>query len=334
MIKVGFIGMGNFGFALASHLSRCQNPEVELWVYDRKQPVREQLQATHTHPFLYPTISLAKNTQVASSMSELAQNCQVIVIAVVSTALGEVLDNIKADLLANCILLSTMKALSADNGQPLTTLISEKLADHPHTVAAFAGGTTAAALTKEEYLGATIACENHQAGQHLATIFASPYLRIQLTNDVLGTEYAGSFKNLIAVLVGLLKGLGFDYGTQTHGLSLIAGECQNLAVSLGASANTFSFASQCWGNDMVMSATGNTRNHQLGLLLGEGNRFSQAKEQMQQSGKTAESVNTLAILPKIADLSAYPLLDFLAKLSNEQVSAHQVIKIIEQTNQL
>ena len=45
--------------------------------------------------------------------------------------------------------------------------------------------------------------------------------------------------------------------------------------------------------------------------------------------RSAESVNTLAILPKIADLSAYPLLDFLAKLSNEQVSAHQVIKIIE-----
>lgn len=329
MIKVGFIGMGNFGFALASHLSRCQKSEVELWVYDRKQPVREQLQATHTHPFLYPTVTLADNTQVASSMNELASNCEIIVLAVVSTALGEVLENIKADLKPNCVLLSTMKALSADNGQPLSSLISEKLGNYPHTVAAFAGGTTAVSLTKEEYLGATIACENSQVGEKLAQIFASPYLRIQLTNDVLGTEYAGSFKNLISVLVGLLKGLGFDYGTQTHGLSLIASECQQLAVSLGAQADTFSFASQCWGNDMVMSATGETRNHQLGLLLGEGNRFSQAKEQMQQNGKTAESTNTLAILPKIADLTAYPLLDFLTKLSQEQVSAHQVIKIIE-----
>ena len=156
---------------------------------------------------------------------------------------------------------------------------------------------------------------------------------MQLSNDVIGVQYASSLKNVISVLVGILKGLGFAYGTQTHGLSLLASECEKLALSLGAQKQTFSLASQCWGNDMVMSATSDTRNHHLGVLLGEGQRFSAAVAAMKEQGKTAESAHTLQVLPQIAPQN-YPLLAFLAALAKEKVMAHQVIKIIEQTNQL
>ena len=44
--------------------------------------------------------------------------------------------------------------------------------------------------------------------------------------------------------------------------------------------------------------------------------------------------HTLQVLPQIAPLQNYPLLAFLAALAKEKVMAHQVIKIIEQTNQL
>lgn len=334
MIKVGFIGMGNFGFALASHLSRCQNPEVELWVYDRNPDVRAQLQATQTHPRLFPTISLAANLQVANSLQQLAENCQIIVLAVVSTALEEVLGQLQAHLRPQVVLLSAMKALCVNTGQPLTDTMAQILGNFPYTPAVFAGGTTAAALVGEEYLGATIACGQQQIGQKLQNIFANPYLRVQLSSDVIGVQYASSLKNVISVLVGILKGLGFAYGTQTHGLSLLASECENLALSLGAQKQTFSLASQCWGNDMVMSATSDTRNHHLGVLLGEGQRFSAAVAAMKEQGKTAESAHTLQVLPQIAPLQNYPLLAFLAALAKEKVMAHQVIKIIEQTNQL
>ena len=54
---------------------------------------------------------------------------------------------------------------------------------------------------------------------------------------------------------------------------------------------------------------------------------------MKEQGKTAESAHTLQVLPQIAPQN-YPLLAFLAALAKEKVMAHQVIKIIEQTNQL
>jgi glycerol-3-phosphate dehydrogenase (NAD(P)+) len=268
--------------------------------------------------------------QATADLQLLLDGTTVIILAMVSTALESVLDQIKPLIHQPLHLVSVMKALDNDTGQPLTHIIAQRLANLPITISVLAGGTTGAAFTSEQYLGATLACPDNATAALLSPIFRSPFLQIQLSSDIIGVQYAGSFKNLISVIVGILSGLGFDYGTQTHALSLAATECATLALSFGAQPSTFSFASQCWGNDMVMSATSNaTRNHQLGLLLGQGLKFSAAIAQLQQQGKTAESVNTLSILPQLTDLTAYPLLHFLTQLHQEQTPAHHIINVIE-----
>jgi glycerol-3-phosphate dehydrogenase (NAD(P)+) len=330
MQKISIIGAGNYGFALTYHLDRQQNPDFDLYLYDHNPATINHITQTHQHPRFYPTIELSSRVQAISDLPPLLNSANVLILATVSTALESVLDQIKPLISSPLHIVSVMKALDDDTGQPLTKIIADRLAGLPVTIRVLAGGTTGAAFTSEQYLGATLASPDPATAELLASIFRSPYLQIQPSSDVIGIQYAGSYKNLISVIVGILSGLGFDYGTQTHALSLAATECATLALSFGAQPATFSFASQCWGNDMVMSATSSaTRNHQLGLLLGQGLKFSTAVTKMKDQGKTAESVNTLAILPRLADLAPYPLLQFLTQLSQEQISAHQIIKVIE-----
>ena len=67
-----------------------------------------------------------------------------------------------------------------------------------------------------------------------------------------------------------------------------------------------------------------------GYCWGEGHRFSQALEQLQAQGKTAESANTLRVLSDHqVDLQSYPLLQFLVALGNERLGAHEIVKLIE-----
>jgi glycerol-3-phosphate dehydrogenase (NAD(P)+) len=334
MTKIGLIGTGNYGFALASHLDRKHDPNLELTLYDHKPEVMAHLQQTGMHPKFFPTTKLSAAVRYAPTLPELVAESEIVILATVSTALEDVLGQIKPVLTQPLIIVSVMKALDNDTGLPLTSVIGQQLAETPAAkqlqLAVLAGGTTGRALTQEEYLGITLACPDLKTAKYLQQVFQSPFLRVQLATDVLGVQYAGSFKNLISVLVGLTRGLGFGYGTQTHVLSLAASEAETLAVSLGAQKETFSFASQCWGNDLVMSATNpETRNFTLGLLLGEGSKFPAATAKMQAEGKTAESVNTIQILPQIADLAAYPLFNFLSHLAREEVAAHEIVKIIE-----
>ncbi|MBQ6436007.1 NAD(P)-binding domain-containing protein [bacterium] len=330
MQKVLVLGAGNYGFGLTCHLDRKQDENMDLWLYDRHEENAAHIRETGQHPRFFPLASLSKKTHVTSDLQEAVSGADVIILAVVSTAVRDVLAQLKPLLTEPVALVSVMKALDQQTASPLTTVLEQEMAGLPVTLAVMAGGTTGEALTSEQYLGATLACSNEQVRAQLAAVFESPYLRIQQTADMIGVQYAGSLKNLVSVVVGLIRGLGFAYGTQTHALSLIATECESLAVSKGADRETFDFDSQCWGNDMVMSSTDSkTRNHQLGLLLGQGYKFSQAVEEMKANGKTAEAANTLPILDRVADLNAYPLLHFLWQLSREEVETHEVIKIIE-----
>jgi glycerol-3-phosphate dehydrogenase (NAD(P)+) len=44
-------------------------------------------------------------------------------------------------------------------------------------------------------------------------LFASKVLRIYTTNDVLGVEYGGALKNVIAIAAGAVEGLGLGMNT-------------------------------------------------------------------------------------------------------------------------
>lgn len=329
MTKVGIIGAGNFGFALAQRLATDHAPALELWLYDRKKTITDQIIATRHHPHYYPQVSLPTAVTVTSDLPALVAACDYLILAVVSTAVEAVLAALKPLLTTPVTIISVMKALDDDTGQTLTQVIEQQLAPLPVTTAVFAGGTTGEALTQTQYLGATLACADEQKLADLKAIFSSAHLQIQLSTDVIGVQLASSLKNVIALIVGMLKGLGFAYGTQTHALTLAATEGERLSVALGAQPETFSLASQCWGNDMVMSATGETRNHQLGVLLGEGMPFAAAVTKLTQTGKMVESVNTLAILAKKVDLRPHPLFNFLTQLAAGQVAAAQLIGVLE-----
>ncbi len=329
MTKVSIIGAGNFGFALAYHLDRQASSNFTLSLYDHDIKKVDYISQHRVHPHFFPTIILSPATHLTSSLPELLSSTDVLILAMVSTALETVLAQIKPLINQPLIVISVMKALDDDTGLPLTTIIEQNLAGLPVSTGVLAGGTTGEALTQEQYLGATLAIKDADQAQLLQSIFASPYLQVECSTDLLGVQYASSFKNLISILVGIMAGLGFAYGTQTHILSLVAAECQRLAVQLGAQPETFAFASQCWGNDMVMSATSPTRNYQFGTLLGQGFGFDEALAQLARQGKTIESVNTLTTLEKIVDLSDFCFLSWLVLLSHQKVPAHSLVKVLE-----
>ena len=327
-MKIGLIGAGNFGFALMSHLDRKADDNLQLLLNDHREETVAYIAKHRVHPKFYPTVSLSERVELTSDLVYLITETDVLILAMVSTALEEVLQKIRPLIKKPLTIVSVMKALDDDTGKVLTEVIEEQLHDLPIKTAVLVGGTTGKELTQEQYLGMTLAAKDEQTAKELAPIFASELVQIQTSADLIGAQYASSLKNLVSLVVGIVAGLGYDHGTQTHALSLTAAECERLAVAQGAQKETFAFASQCWGNDMVMSATGQTRNRALGILLGEGLTFVQAGDKMRQEGKTAESVNTLAILNRIFDLQTYPILHWLTELTQGKTKALTILELL------
>lgn len=327
-MKIAVYGLGNFGYALTKHLADHAPEEFAVFAFDRNEDVVKSFERSGHHPFLHTDQKLNGRTKVVSNSSDLVKDAEVFVLAVPSYAIGEVLEKTKADLKDNVILVNTAKALDNTTGEPMSMVVEKVMGDQPYRYAMLAGGTIASDLFEKQPLGIDIASHDKETQEILKNIFSSDNLAVYTLDDVLGVELAGAFKNVAAILAGIMYGRGFSYGSETHIISLAAKELEDLAVSMGAQRSTFATNRQCWGNDLVMSCTGKTRNREFGALLGKGISAEEALKIMSVANKTVEGVNTVKVLGKILHNGDYPLLRCLYEIIEKGQYIEELTRVI------
>ncbi len=327
--RIGLYGVGHFGYAMLRHLQRKTPGEISLVAFDRDPEVRRSLREERRHPYHTPDsgdttpaapASVKPEVKIADSVGELVADLDALVLAVTSDSTREVVANIARGSWARPLtLVNTAKALDFQTGRRLSEIVAESLAGtgRSYTYAMLAGGTIASDLMLSEPLGMTISCADAAALPALRRLFASRNLWVEATTDLAGVEYAGAFKNVVAICAGMVRGLGHSYGSVTHLISRLAREIEDFCVHrLGADRATFSAGSQCWGSDLWMSCTGKTRNQALGRLLGRGLSLDDANAAMAERHKTVEGVQTLrAIRVLVAEHEAeLPLLTIAKRI--------------------
>lgn len=330
-MKIAVYGLGQFGYALLKHLERNLSNTHQIFGYDANKDVVNALNESKTHPYWFREQKIADNLIITNSPEELLTNSDLVIIAVPSHITRIILPVINEYAKENVLLLNVAKALDVETGKRLSTIFAENLTDKKYQYALFAGGTIAKDLFNAELLGAVIASENMETAKQINDILQSDNLKLYPSDDLLGVEYASAFKNVISIITGIVHGKGLSYGSETFIISQAASELEKLIITeLGGQSETFSIGSQCWGNDMFMSATGETRNRAYGELIGNGMSPDEAEKQMQNEKKTVEGIKTLQAINKITDLSSYPLLKYLYTLiiKNEEVELLDTIKSI------
>lgn len=302
-MKISIVGIGMFGFALALHLGKkyLQDRTTSIMAYDVNKKLIKHLKKHKKHLYHFKNKRLSKNISFTNDKKELVKDADIVILAVVSQAIRKVMREIKPYLKNGVVIVNTAKALEIKTAKTFYNVIKEEMkgAAIRYTVAKFSGGTFAEDLANGAPVGADIACENTYVLKMLQKIFSSPTLRVYGNTDVVGTEYAGAFKNIISILAGIVNGLKLPYGSETHMISRAAKEAKEIAVALGAKPSTFLMESQCWGNDLWMSCTGKSRNRKFGKLIGKGLSPKKALKKMQKKHRTVEGYYTIKAIPKL-----------------------------------
>ncbi len=157
--------------------------------------------------------------------------------------------------------------------------------------------------------------------EYMKSIFESPSLRIEILEDVIGVQVGEALKNVIAILVGLIEGLGYGQNTQaiffTRGLQ----EIQRFGVALGAKPETF-FGLSCMGDLFVKS-----RNRLLGVSLGKGEKLNDIIDELNY---IPEGIITLKNAKIIAEKNSIqtPVIDILHAILFEGLSTSEALKRI------
>ncbi|PYP97346.1 MAG: glycerol-3-phosphate dehydrogenase, partial [Gemmatimonadetes bacterium] len=164
-------------------------------------------------------------------------------------------------------------------------------------IAVLSGPSFAREVYARQPTAVVAAARDHAVAQRVQQVFSTGYFRVYSATDVLGVELAGALKNVIALAAGMLEGLGMGHNTRAALITRGLAEITRLGVALGAEPATF--AGLAGMGDLILTATGpQSRNHQLGIELGEGKPLEQAlagRAAVVEGVNTARSAVALAV---------------------------------------
>jgi glycerol-3-phosphate dehydrogenase (NAD(P)+) len=180
-------------------------------------------------------------------------------------------------------------------------------------VAVLSGPTFAKEVAEGLPTAMTIASNNAEFGQSLATAISGKNFRAYTSNDFIGVEVGGAIKNVLAIGAGMCDGLGFGANARVALITRGLVELTRLGVALGAKQETMMGLAGM--GDLVLTCTDNlSRNRRMGLALASGKTVEEAQEEIQQ---VVEGVLAAEAVKEVAD-----------NLGIEMPICHQVYRIL------
>ncbi len=269
MSRIGVLGAGSWGTALALHFSAAGH-EVTLWARDPE--LGEQLQRKRVNSRYLEGVKFPAGLAVTSEI-EAAAAVDDLLVVVPSHGFREVLRQFlqSRPLRDPVTVISATKGIETDSLARMSQVVFEEgvAADVETRFAALSGPTFAAELAAGTPSAAVIASEEVGLSAALRGRLSSSTLRLYSSADVVGVEIGGATKNVIAIAAGILAGRGYGHNTLAALITRGLHEITRLGVAAGGRARTFSGLAGL--GDLVLTCTGDlSRNRQTGIKLAEG----------------------------------------------------------------
>lgn len=123
------------------------------------------------------------------------------------------------------------------------------------------------------------------------------FIKTYYSNDVIGAEIAGAYKNVLAIASGVCNGLELGQNAQASLISRGLIEMQRFAQTFGANS-TETFLGLSGAGDLFLTASSTmSRNFRVGLMLAQGKDI---KLIINELGEVAEGVKTSEAINKLS----------------------------------
>lgn len=303
MKKITILGAGAFGFAIAKIIGENQL-EKEIFLFDVNKKFIQHIKDTKTHPIFHGNAKLPEHIIPTTNIKNALDSVDLIVLAIPSRYLREAVKQFKAHINKDVIFLNLAKGLEIDTNLRASEIVESELDNikdkkFKYEMCTLSGGMIATEVTLQNPLCAEIACKNRKIAKKIAKMVWSDYLHIETTDDIIGVELAGAFKNVTAIGAGIFDGLNFGESSKSAFVSACALEMKQLALKLGAKKETFGPGGQAWFGDLMTTCFGKSRNREFGEIIGKGVNVDEAVKSMIKNNKSIEGYITTKVVHKL-----------------------------------
>ena len=288
-MKIGILGTGAFGMALASifDYNKCS---VSMWTNSASE-CDMILKTGKNNRIDY---DIPKHFLISTDMEKVIKGCDIIVIAVPTEFVRSVCNTLKMYYDKKQVICIASKGIDNDSLEFLSDVVYDTTgADH---LAVISGGTFAIDIINRAPVGFTLASNDNFTIDMIVRAMKNSYVNFMITDDIIGTEICGAVKNVFAIASGIIDGMNMPISTLVMFLTEAFRESIYFTSLMGGKKDTlYSFAGI---GDIILTCTSTkSRNYTLGRLIGEGNSKEVIDEYIKNT--TVEGLNTLCSIKNL-----------------------------------
>jgi glycerol-3-phosphate dehydrogenase (NAD(P)+) len=253
---------------------------------NRTERAHELQRARENVPFL-PGVVVPREIEITDDIAEALEGTSIVVFALPSHAMRDVAKLAAPHLTDQIISVNVAKGLERKTLKRMSQVLREEL-PQVIRIATLSGPSHAEEVSRGIPTAVVAASPDESMNLQIQMTFMTSYFRVYTNDDLIGTELAGSLKNVIAIAAGICDGL--NYGDNTKGALLTRGlaEISRLGIAMGARAQTFAGLSGM-GDLITTCVSKHSRNRYVGEQAGRGMKLKQVLTSMEM---VAEGVNT------------------------------------------
>jgi glycerol-3-phosphate dehydrogenase (NAD(P)+) len=293
MRRIAIIGAGSWGTALAVVAARAGH---EVWLWSRNSEVLSSINERRINSRYLTSTSIPESVIATTDVGAALRGASMVVLAAPSHAAREVLLMMSPLLEEAAIIVSVAKGIEIETGKRISEIAKEVLINS-HPFVCLSGPSFAKEVVEGHPTAIVAASKESSAARAVQNDLSFENLRIYTNTDVIGTEFGGSVKNVMAIAAGMTAGLGFGSNSVAALITRGLAEITRLARREGAQVETLMGLAGL--GDLVLTCTGSlSRNRFVGEELGKGRTL---EEIVAELNEVAEGINTARAVKKIAD---------------------------------
>ena len=259
-----------------------------------------------------------KNLPNFSSLDEVLNSEYLVVVIAAQTIRNWLKDNFQD---------KGQKILVASKGIDIKTgkFMSEIFEDFIETerVAYLSGPSFAHEVKQSLPTALVISSQNKTIANQFGSFFPD-FIKIYTSQDIIGSEVAGAYKNILAIASGICEGLKLGQNAKAALIARGLVEMERFGTFYGGKTETF--LSLSGAGDLFLTANSPlSRNYRVGLMLAEGKNINDILNSL---GEVAEGVQTVKAIMEIKKDLYTPIADEVYKIIYERKKVLNALKTL------
>lgn len=324
--RVGVLGGGSWATALVKLL--CNNlSNVNWWMRDEGS-VAHIVKYKHNPKYLQGVELDRYKLNVTTDIQQVINASDYIVMAIPSAFVNDSLKSCSEESFKNKVIFTAIKGIiPEDNRVPARHLNKVYNVDYSQ-IGMISGPCHAEEVALERLSYLTLACQTEEYAKFMADALSCRYLSTNVTDDVMGTEFAAVMKNIYSIATGICYGLGYGDNFVAVLLSNAIQEMKRFIDEVNPIHRDV-MESAYLGDLLVTSYSKFSRNRTFGFMIGKGYSVKTAQLEMDMIAEGYYASRCIQLVKEKYPVET-PICDAVYNILYERISPAIEMKILSE----